>query len=778
MEIIAGGSSLWWDMESCALPSSFDPYIVSSMAPALLRKFNITHVNAGGVSGRKQHHFSAFEFFSQPETELHQTLINSGIRVHQLPPGKTSKEIEKTMVADVLLWAMDTPPPADIIFIVGNVDFCYVFQKLRQRSYNVFLVCPSMSQMPQGMLSAANDCLGWLPFLVSLQDEDRQLQPYGAHGSNSVYARTFSDTAFPATSTSIHGRELDGLNNTRSSETGRQNLFSQPSYSGGWGNTCSLPFDETSSSPLPTEPGFHSHFIRTKKPGNPVSSTSSTEKNISASLEEFKAWLTLVVNGKKHAENGYYIGLIHMDFRKATGKILDEKLLGFSDIRNLVEKCKDIAVLKEVKRGCHLAFTVKPKEQNKNPMSSPGGVNPNPNRKLKSKHMPNFKAHPKLKPKASAENFREFICHMLVVGEFSQGFLMSGLRQRFEQHTGKFLDVKHLGYKNMSELVASHSHLVSVGCAGPGPIRIFPSDLVSDKVLNLNPNSNTIKETSIKTVCDPTNLKAKVEADRPSTGRSGKELLENRALEENIFNEQLAYMSTGTEWLPSMTTGSRPSVSFSPYREANSPAFQEYNSIISDSSSTPGGSQVSETEGQSSNTISDTTSFHGELEGSDFIKQHVSTLHRESNDPIEDSVHAEYLMSEAMQNMRLMKENANLCGEPSIHGGTLGLPDSIPPPSDSPTSEPQADITAGDQEEPLLWTGHDLHLFGSQNRLKGCEAPRVDEPLLKIFVGALREPYALLSPPKGRFTTKMLSLITASRFFHLLQPCKRKCGSI
>jgi hypothetical protein len=60
--------------------------------------------------------------------------------------------MEKMMMADVLLWAMDTPPPANIIFIVGSVDFCYVFQKLRQRSYNVFLVCQSMSEMPQGML--------------------------------------------------------------------------------------------------------------------------------------------------------------------------------------------------------------------------------------------------------------------------------------------------------------------------------------------------------------------------------------------------------------------------------------------------------------------------------------------------------------------------------------------------------------------------------------------------------------------------------------------------
>jgi hypothetical protein len=30
-----------------------------------------------------------------------------------------------------------------------------------QRSYNAFLVCPSVSQMPKGMLGMANGCLGW-----------------------------------------------------------------------------------------------------------------------------------------------------------------------------------------------------------------------------------------------------------------------------------------------------------------------------------------------------------------------------------------------------------------------------------------------------------------------------------------------------------------------------------------------------------------------------------------------------------------------------------------
>ena len=52
------------------------------------------------------------------------------------------------MMVDVLLWAMDTSPPGNIVFVVGNVDLSYLFENLCQRSYNVFLVSSSSILVP------------------------------------------------------------------------------------------------------------------------------------------------------------------------------------------------------------------------------------------------------------------------------------------------------------------------------------------------------------------------------------------------------------------------------------------------------------------------------------------------------------------------------------------------------------------------------------------------------------------------------------------------------
>lgn len=313
--------------------------------------------------------------------ELHQTLINSGIELHELPFAQ-SNESEKMMMADVLLWAMDTPPPANIIFIIGSVDFCYLFQKLRQRSYNVFLVCQSMAEMPPGMLDGVSDCLGWLSFLRSLQNEDQH-----SHfpGGISAYDHTLSNTAFPTSSISFQSKEIEESSNASGFIYSQENLLSmKPSHSDEWDSTCNFlpslndgwdstgnfPLDETASSPVQPEPRFRGPRIRTrrprtKEPSSPVSSASSTAEKKLASLEEFKAWLTRLVNNRKHAKEGYNISLIHVHFEQATGKILDEKFLGFSKMINLLEDCKDIAVIKEIRRGFPLAFPVKPNEQKK-----------------------------------------------------------------------------------------------------------------------------------------------------------------------------------------------------------------------------------------------------------------------------------------------------------------------------------------------------------------------------------------------------------------------------
>jgi len=418
MAAAGGTTSLWWDMESCPLPSYVDPYSVVSMAPALLRNFNIISSmgNAGGGCSSPHHyHFSAYEFFSETQTELHQTLINSGIRLHQLAHGKTRNEMEKMMMADVLLWAMDTPPPANIIFMIGSVDFCYVFQKLRQRSYNVFLICQSMSKMSQGMLCGVNYCLGWLSFLRSLQNEDQQSHfpkpneqknPMASPGGWNPYPNqklkskgkpraetdpkaskdVLRENPYPNQKIKSEGEPRAETDPKASKDVLRENPYPNQKiksegepraetnpkdlidvlrkfmyYMPGPQGFLMTPLAKRIEQHTGTFPKFP-NSTQSKKTRSPGSSASSTEKIKLASLEEFKAWLTLVVNGKILAEEGYDISSISVDFEKSTGKILDEKFLGFSKIINLVKDCKDIAVIKEAKRGCHLASPVKPNE--------------------------------------------------------------------------------------------------------------------------------------------------------------------------------------------------------------------------------------------------------------------------------------------------------------------------------------------------------------------------------------------------------------------------------
>jgi len=290
------------------------------------------------------------------------------------------------MMADVLLWAMDTPPPANIIFMIGSVDFCYVFQKLRQRSYNVFLICQSMSKMSQSMLCLVNYCLGWLSFLRSLQNEDQQSHFPKPNEQKNPMASPGGWNPYPNQKLKSKGKPRAETDPKASKDVLRENPYPNQKiksegepraetnpkdlidvlrkfmyYMPGPQGFLMTPLAKRIEQHTGTFPKFP-NSTQSKKTRSPGSSASSTEKIKLASLEEFKAWLTLVVNGKILAEEGYDISSIRVDFKKSTGKILDEKFLGFSKIINLVKDCKDIAVIKEAKRGCHLAFPVKPNE--------------------------------------------------------------------------------------------------------------------------------------------------------------------------------------------------------------------------------------------------------------------------------------------------------------------------------------------------------------------------------------------------------------------------------
>jgi len=267
--------------------------------------------------------------------------------------------MEKMMMADVLLWAMDTPPPANIIFMIGSVDFCYVFQKLRQRSYNVFLVCQSMSEMPGGMLSGVNDFLEWLPFLWSLKNEDQHSHFPKSKKQKNPMASPGGWNPYPNQKLKSEGKPRAEIN----PKAWKDVLWENP-YPNKKLKSEGKPRAETNSKDSIDVlrkfryymPGPQAFLMAPPPP------LAKRIEQHTGTLKEFKAWLTLVVNDKILAEEGYDISSISVDFEKSTGKILDEKFLGFSKIINLVKACKDIAVIKKVKRGCHLAFPIKPNE--------------------------------------------------------------------------------------------------------------------------------------------------------------------------------------------------------------------------------------------------------------------------------------------------------------------------------------------------------------------------------------------------------------------------------
>ncbi|GLJ50211.1 hypothetical protein SUGI_1068710 [Cryptomeria japonica] len=666
--------ALWWDMDSCPLPSHMDPFVVRSMANILLQNVKL---HGSGI-----HQFSAYKYPSakDEDIELSQTFFNSGIQLQLVQPalaGNTN-EIEKIIMADMLLWAMDVPPPGNIIFIVGNADFSYVFHKLRERSYNVFLVCASITQMPHGMLSVANECVEWLTFLQMLEQNEEKLQfPSNIYGWCPEHYQV-SSNAYSMSASTDSTKEWEEYQNRSSfgyipedSFTGQSSFNNEQSS-----RQFSIPsLNEvaTAVGQQPRRPGFHRHANKcTEKPMDPTVNSNrhrdwkppilTGPKKMLASMDEFRSWLRQVVNSKEN-ENGYNISPIRMDFEKATGKILAFSLLGFPKMMNLLEQCKDIAEVKEVRKGCHLAFPVKNNKQNllktKKPNPNPQpmkvkpenslcGVNPYPDLQpqLNPNSNPKLEAGKQSMPKASGGDFYAFLLHMVSMGEFSQGFLMSKLPKTFESFSGKCLDIQHLGYKKLTNLVEVYSDLVSVDKTGAGPPRLYPAGFVREIIPNSN-FSRTGEEFSVNMVDHVAEQEVKLEVNCSSTTGSDQSP-DNMTWKDNISLENLSYQNselaiTENEW-PSMDLNTLPLM-----------GFQEYNK--SDSSSTPQGSQFSEWDDQFSNTVSDLSirANSHQLEGSACIKQSLSRLQSEGNIPIRNAAYVEALLN--------MRENKSICKE-------------------------------------------------------------------------------------------------------------------
>ncbi|TMW90365.1 hypothetical protein EJD97_015828, partial [Solanum chilense] len=127
----AAKTSVWWDIENCQVPRGCDAHVIAQNINAALKKMNyhgqVTIYAYGDTNGIP--------------SSIQRALSTTGIRLNHVP-AVTKDASDKMILADMLLWAVDNPAPANYLLISGDGDFSNAIHQLRMRKYNILLAQP------------------------------------------------------------------------------------------------------------------------------------------------------------------------------------------------------------------------------------------------------------------------------------------------------------------------------------------------------------------------------------------------------------------------------------------------------------------------------------------------------------------------------------------------------------------------------------------------------------------------------------------------------------
>ncbi|CAA0384773.1 unnamed protein product [Arabidopsis thaliana] len=126
-------TEIWWDVDSCRLPDSVDPYrLVGNLRKSLNEKGYrgpITSINAFGNTNRID------------ETTM-LALSATGVYTRHIPDGRKESAHKKILV-DLLCFGMDNiQQPCNIMLISGNRDYSDSLHQLKSRLFNILLAQP------------------------------------------------------------------------------------------------------------------------------------------------------------------------------------------------------------------------------------------------------------------------------------------------------------------------------------------------------------------------------------------------------------------------------------------------------------------------------------------------------------------------------------------------------------------------------------------------------------------------------------------------------------
>ncbi|KAJ7098119.1 NYN domain-containing protein [Mycena belliarum] len=145
--------AIFWDYENCHASAQISGYEVAAGIRNVAHRF-------GSVK-----YFKAYMEMPDPDTfrslNLRSELQSSGISLTDCPHNGRKDVADQMIIVDMLLYALDHPPPATIILISGDRDFAYAVAVLRLRRYKVVVISLPMPGPHVSLKSQASHCLDW-----------------------------------------------------------------------------------------------------------------------------------------------------------------------------------------------------------------------------------------------------------------------------------------------------------------------------------------------------------------------------------------------------------------------------------------------------------------------------------------------------------------------------------------------------------------------------------------------------------------------------------------
>ncbi|KAJ6694395.1 hypothetical protein OIU85_005111, partial [Salix viminalis] len=146
-------TSVWWDIENCAVPKGCDPHAIAQNISSALAEMKY----CGPVS------ISAYGDTQGINSAAQQALSSTGVSLNHVPAGIKDASDKKILV-DMLFWAVDNPAPANYLLISGDRDFSNALHQLRMRRYNILLAQPKTASAP--LVAAAKSVWLWTSLLA------------------------------------------------------------------------------------------------------------------------------------------------------------------------------------------------------------------------------------------------------------------------------------------------------------------------------------------------------------------------------------------------------------------------------------------------------------------------------------------------------------------------------------------------------------------------------------------------------------------------------------